>query len=137
MICMIYGYLYGSLNLMIKYISFLLSAPGPVPGLRVTFANSSAMTVVWQPLPCIQQNGIVTAYIIKFVNLNITTGLSFQDVVITQRLELLQPPFRFTYTELAPSSNYAVQIQAINSINDISSQTTEVKKSTTEAGCKS
>ena len=95
----------------------------------MTFVNSSAMTIEWQPLSCFDENGVIMNYIVSFTN---------RDIIVTVglRVHQLRPPFRFTYNELSPSSNYAVTVVAVNNRHVASNVLSPITESTIAAGCK-
>lgn len=94
------------------------------------------MTVEWEPIPCLQKNGIIEAYMITITNRNREINRQTSYSAITHRLETLQPPLRFTHNGLAPSTDYSVNVRAVNTNNMLSNEIILMYNSTTGAGCK-
>lgn len=110
------------------------SGPSTVGGISVIFVNSSAMSMTWQPLSCLDKNGIISAYDVMIVDtLN-------RHIVTKERLQVsqqMQPPSSFTFTQLSPSSRYTAYVAAVNTPRLSSHLGSGVWFSTNGTTCKS
>ena len=117
---------------LLRYAVSTLTAPGLVTGVNVTFITSSAMTVTWNLLSCLEENGEIAAYNVTIVNLN-----GINQLTLTKRSEQLQQlPFTLTYNGLAPSTEYAVYVEAVNTQGTESPKHAAVRISTKDTECK-
>ena len=70
--------------------------------------SSIAITVQWEMVPCIEQNGDITGYTVRVLESGKMERV--EDVVgddVTQ----------VTISELTPSTTYSIQVAAVNSID--------------------
>ena len=83
---------------MYDYIS---PAPSAAPtNVGVSVINSTAITVQWEMIPCIEQNGDITGYIVRYGSQ--TQSVSGSSVTET------------TISNLTPSTTYNVRVAAVN-----------------------
>ena len=76
-------------------------APSAVPtNVRSTGITSTSITVRWRKIPCIEQNGDITRYIVQYGNE--TKNVSGGSVTET------------TISNLTPSTTYNVRMAAVN-----------------------
>ena len=77
------------------------TAPSAAPtNVDVPVINSTAITVQWEMIPCIDQNGDITGYIVWYVSQ--TQSVSGGSVTET------------TISNLTPSTTYNVRVAAVN-----------------------
>ena len=83
--------------------------------MKATVLNSSAVSVKWEPLSCIDENGIISSYNISIKNRNteVPSSVAALSVLVSERM---QSPLNLTFSELAPSSNYSVYVVAVNTV---------------------
>ena len=65
--------------------------------------SSTSITISWGPVPCVDRNGIVTKYVVKFRE---TTSEMFQNKSVTGSEETM------TITALKPLTMYEVKVAA-------------------------
>ena len=90
-----------------KVYRLLLSpAPSAPPG-SVTLSNetSSSIVIQWSAVECIHRNGDITGYSVRYGSNDITSILNISKGDST----------KITLSELEPSSNYSIEVAAINS----------------------
>ena len=76
-------------------------APSAAPtNVDVPVINSTAITVQWEMIPCIEQNGNITGYIVRYGSQ--TQSVSGGSVTET------------TISNLTPSTTYNVRVAAVN-----------------------
>ena len=76
-------------------------APSAAPtNVSVYAMSSTAITVQWEAVPCIEQNGDITGYIVQYGSQ--TQSLSGGSVTET------------TISDLSPSTTYNVRVTAVN-----------------------
>ena len=76
-------------------------APSAAPtNVDVPVINSTAITVQWEMIPCIEQNGDITGYIVRYGSQ--TQSVSGGSVTET------------TISNLTPSTTYNVRVAAMN-----------------------
>jgi hypothetical protein len=93
----------------LNFYSFHFSAPsGPPTNLRVTFVNSSSMTVTWTPPEQGLRNGIIQSYKICVRSSKITDQC--KDRISTGSQQ------NYTVSKLAPSTVYDVIVSAATSV---------------------
>ena len=68
----------------------------------VSVINSTALTVQWETVPCIEQNGDITGYTVRVLESGKMERV--EDVVGD-----------VTISELTPSTTYSIQVAAVNS----------------------
>ena len=80
------------------------SAPTAAPtDVSVNGMSSTSITISWGPVPCVDRNGIVTKYVVKFRE---TTSEMFQNKSVTGNEEAM------TITALKPLTMYEVKVAA-------------------------
>ena len=76
-------------------------APSAAPtNVSVSVINSTSITVQWEMIPCIEQNGDITGYIVRYGSQ--TQSVSGGSVTET------------TISNLTPSTTYNVRVAAMN-----------------------
>ena len=88
---------------MVISLSLSLSAPSvPPSNVTVTGVTSTTITVQWGNVPCIHQNGDITGYSVRYGSeaVNVTGDSSGGT---------------YTIPGLLPSTNYPIQVAAMNS----------------------
>ena len=76
-------------------------APSAAPtDVSASVINSTAITVQWEMIPCIEQNGDITGYIVRYGSQ--TQSVSGGSVTET------------TISNLTPSTTYNVRVAAVN-----------------------
>ena len=95
------------------YHTTFLSVPSSTPQ-RVTSLtlNSTAISVSWDPVDCIHQNSEITGYIVRYGPASSSTRLT-SEVLGTTSTERV-----YTAVGLAPSTNYSIQVAAVNREGD-------------------
>ena len=77
------------------------TAPSAAPtSVSVSVINSTAITVQWGAVPCIEQNGDITGYIVRY-------GTQTQSVSGGSVTET-------TISNLTPSTTYNIEVAAVN-----------------------
>ena len=76
----------------------------PPSSVMVTNMTSTTITVQWEMVPCINQNGAITSYSVRYVE--IESG-STQTVSTTER--------QLVISGVSTSTNYSVELAAVNS----------------------
>ena len=80
---------------------YIPPAPSAAPtNVDVSVINSTAITVQWEMIPCIEQNGDITGYIVRYGSQ--TQSVSGGSVTET------------TISNLTPSTFYNVRVAAMN-----------------------
>ena len=86
----------------------ILAAPSAPPSsVRVTDVTSSTITVQWEMVPCIHQNGPSTGYSVRYGVMG--SGSSQTETVSGASVT------EVTLSSLLKYTNYAVQVAAVNS----------------------
>ena len=86
----------------------ILAAPSAPPSsVRVTDVTSSTITVQWEMVPCIHQNGPITGYSVRYGVMG--SGSSQTETVSGASVT------EVTLSSLLKYTNYAVQVAAVNS----------------------
>ena len=75
-------------------------APSAPTNVRMTGVTTTTITVKWQKVPCIEQNGDITGYIVRYGSQ--TQSVSGGTVTET------------TISNLTPSTTYNVRVAAVN-----------------------
>ena len=88
---------------------YFLSVPSSRPQ-RVTSLtlNSTAISVSWDPVDCINQNSEITGYIVHYGPASSSTRLTSEVLGTTSAGR------EYTAVGLAPSTNYSIQVAAVN-----------------------
>ena len=75
--------------------------------MTVTDVNSSNITVQWESVPCIHQNGAITGYSVQYgvMGSGNTETMTVSGASTTQT----------TISGLNPSTTYSIQVAAVNS----------------------
>ena len=82
-------------------------APSAAPNSVSVYAMSStALNVQWGPVPCIEQNGDITGYIVCVL-----------ESGEMERYDDVGDVNEVTISELTPSTTYSIQVAAVNSID--------------------
>ena len=91
-----------------------LSVPSSTPqGVTSLTLNSTAFSVSWDPLGCIHQNSEITGYIVRYGPASSSTRLT-SAVLGTTSTERV-----YTAVGLAPSTNYSIEVAAVNREGDV------------------
>ena len=91
------------------FLSVPSSTPQEVTSLTL---NSTAISVSWAPVDCIHQNSEITGYIVRYGPASSSTRLT-SEVLGTTSTERV-----YTAVGLAPSTNYSIQVAAVNREGD-------------------
>ena len=85
-----------------------LTAPSAPPSsVTVTDVTSSTISVQWESVPCIHQNGDITGYSVQ---------IGVQGDSTTQKLSITGASItNAMITDLNASTNYSIQVAAVNS----------------------
>ena len=87
---------------------FIPAAPSAPPSsVRVTDVTSSTITVQWEMVPCIHQNGPITGYSVRYGVMG--SGSSQTETVSGASVT------EVTLSSLLKYTNYSVQVAAVNS----------------------
>ena len=91
-----------------------LSVPSSTPqGVTSLTLNSTAISVSWDPVDCIHQNSKITGYMFRYGPASSSTRLT-SEVLETTSTERV-----YTAVELAPSTNYSIEVAAVNREGDV------------------
>ena len=83
---------------------YIISAPdGRVSNLQSSEVNYTSITVMWQPEACLQRNGLLIYYSVRYTESSVTSG-PFNSSTLS-----------FTATSLFPGTSYTFEIAAVNS----------------------
>ena len=86
---------------------FAFSVPSGVPqSLEAMFIQLTGVSLIWRDVPCVQQNGPITGYIVRYYA---TCGTD-RDVQRSQSVETTGS----TITGFTPITEYAFQVAAVN-----------------------
>ena len=78
------------------------TAPSAAPtNADVSVINSTALTVQWEAVPCIEQNGDITGYTVRVGEM--------------ERVEDVGDVNEVTISDLTPSTTYSIHVAAVNS----------------------
>ena len=81
------------------------TAPSAAPtNVSVSVVSSTALTVQWVAVPCIEQNGDITGYTVRVL-----------ESGEMERVEDVGDLNEVTISELTPSTTYSIQVVAVNS----------------------
>ena len=83
----------------------LIPGPSAPPESVTADGMSTSITVQWGSVPCIHQNGVITGYSVRYGVEG--SGNTPQTVTATGN--------GATISDLTPSTNYTVQVAAVNS----------------------
>lgn len=86
-----------------SYFYCILSAPGRVSNLQSSEVNYTSITVTWLSMACLQQNGEITYYSVRYTESSVTS-----KSLNTTRLS-------FTASSLFPGTSYTFEVAAVNS----------------------
>ena len=87
--------------------NFIHTAPSSTPtSLSFIASTASSITIQWEPVPCMHRNGITTGYIIKMTEYD---GKGFMYNHTNGELREAK------ITGLEPSTQYEIQVSAVNS----------------------
>ena len=103
---MIAGECASSDNMLVS-MCVLSSAPSTPPSpVSATVESSTSITVQWGSVPCIHQNGAITGYSVQYgvVGSGSTQTMTVSGASTTQT----------TISGLNPSTNYSIQVAAVN-----------------------
>ena len=88
-------------------MAVLFSAPtAPPSNVSVTDVTSSNISVQWEMVPCIHQNGDITGYSVRY---GVMGSGSTQTVAVSGASET-----ETMISDLMPSTTYVVQVAAVN-----------------------
>ena len=118
-------------------LSIIILAPSTIRGVKATVLNSTAVLVKWDALSCIDKNGIISSYDIPIVNIDANMAPSLVVRLSVPISEGMQSPLNLTFSELAPSSNYTVNVVAVNTVGFFSMLHPPALFSTEGVTCKS
>ena len=82
----------------------LISGPSAPPESVTADGMSTSITVQWGSVPCIHQNGVITEYSVRY---GVEGSGSTQTMTATGN--------GATISDLIPSTNYTVEVAAVNS----------------------
>ena len=86
---------------------FFLAAPSAAPNSVSTFdITSSSITVHWEPVDCIHQNGDITGYSVRYRSLRIGSTHTKNITNVTAETII---------TGLYPTTTYSLEVAAVNS----------------------
>ena len=86
----------------------MLTAPSAAPTtLHVSVANSTAITVQWEMVPCIHRNGDITGYSVRYTG----GGSMPQNMSVSGD----SSGGMVTISGLSPATMYTVEVAAVNS----------------------
>ena len=88
--------------------SFFYAAPSGPPTIVGTTTSPVTITVCWKEVECIHRNGDITGYIVRYKEVNSDTRL--QNVMVEGGMR------EVTLSGLYSSTNYSIEVAAINSI---------------------
>ena len=74
--------------------------------MRVSIESPTELTVQWEAVPCIEQNGDITGYTVRVM----TSGEM-------DRVEDVSDVLQDTISGLTASTTYSIQVAAVNSID--------------------
>ena len=80
--------------------------PSAAPGFISVTSGVDSILVKWSSVDCIHANGAITDYSLKYRVVGSNTGKSNMTKVMVKEANI---------TELCPSTNYSIQVAAINS----------------------
>ena len=87
--------------------TFAYSVPSGVPQLmEIMFIRLTEVSLIWREVPCVQQNGLITGYVVRYYA---TCGLE-RDVQQSQPVVTTGS----TIDGLTPITEYAFQVAAVN-----------------------
>jgi len=93
---------------------FLLLAPSGSPqSLREVVTSSTDVTIAWDAVNCIERNSNITGYVARFT----PPSTSGNDSVMVAGTG--DAGGMVTIDGLAPSTQYSIQVAAVNSIGDV------------------
>ena len=96
--------MYNNSTLINKF-SFPTPAPSSAPeNVREVEVTSTSITILWDQVPCIEQNSEITGYIVRYSN---STGETQMAAVQNSQI--------FTASGLTPNTAYSFQVAAVNS----------------------
>ena len=112
----------GNIQYLIQSFSILSTAPSlSVSDITISSVEARSMSVSWNEVPCIGQNGPITGYLLYYINttfiVNITGGHNRQYIL----------------TRLTPYTNYTVTVRAYNDAG-IGPTSNETIQQTVESG---
>ena len=84
--------------------------------------NSATILVQWDEVPCLDQNGDITSYTVRYEFGDQSSNVS---VPVTDRMASL--------TSLQPFTDYSIQVAAVNSNNDLGPLSTPITEHTPAA----
>ena len=102
-----------------------LSVPSSTPqGVTSLTLNSTAIFVSWDPVDCIHQNSEITGYTVRY-----GPASSITQVLGTTSTERV-----YTAVGLARSTNYSIEVAAVNRGGDVGPFTTPIFATTVADG---
>ena len=81
------------------------AVPSGSPTVVSATSTSTTITVHWEPVDCIDSNGVITGYVVRYIGGGNT-------------LEVSESGTEITITELTPSTEYTVQVAAVNNVGN-------------------
>ena len=99
------------------FLSVPSSAPQEVTSLTL---NSTAISVSWNPVDCIHQNSEITGYMVRYGPASSSNRIT-SEVLGTTFAERV-----YTAVGLAPSTNYSIEVAAVNRDGDVGPFTTAI-----------
>ena len=93
--------------IVVMIFSLILPAPSVAPTIKMYYeVNEFSFTVNWDPVPCIDQNGNITDYFVQYTAVGQNRA---QTVSVSEDVNGIN------ITVLMPSTNYSVEVAAVNS----------------------
>ena len=87
------------------FLNLTHTAPSAAPtNVSVSVVSSTALSVQWGAVPCIEQNGDITGYKVHVL-----------ESGEMERVEDVGDVNNVTISELTPSTTYSIQVAAVNS----------------------
>ena len=88
------------------FLNLTHTAPSAAPtNVSVYAMSSTALNVLWGPVPCIEQNGDITGYTVR-----VLVGGEMERVE-----DVVGDVNNVTISDLTPSTTYSIQVAAVNS----------------------
>ena len=103
----------GIHTLLINSLYSLAPSSGPAD-LQVSSISPTRITITWSPVPCVDRNGEVTGYTVRYAPTSYPDELR-SDVVVGNSNMI------FTANNLIPRTNYTLAVQAYHSLNSSTS----------------
>ena len=95
---------------IILWSNFTAPSSSPV-NMRALADSSTTIMVSWDPVPPIDQNGIITEYEVMYQPLE-----TFNGSIVTRRVNVTEPEMSVTLMELQEFVNYSISLHAYTSV---------------------